>query len=193
MLGGAEGEPWWEMWVEAPTVAGSLETPAWAARGPERVSRREPRAAWEQGPPSPSQGRQRGGWDGHPRGRAAAAEPTNSCSRSTRVPARVPAGSHGGPLDAAGASREAGAAVETGPHRGGGHRAAMLGRGAFLEAPPEGRRGHSHTARPAMLRLRRRVWGPDPGLRGPAATPGLGPRGSPVERLLVDRTLHWLH
>lgn len=34
MLGGAEGEPWWETWVEAPTVAGSLETPAWGAGRP---------------------------------------------------------------------------------------------------------------------------------------------------------------
>lgn len=77
VLGGAEGEPWWERWVEGTTVIRSLETPAWGAgKDQEGVRRREPRhrLAREQGPPSPSAGLAEKRLDGHPPGRAAAAQ-----------------------------------------------------------------------------------------------------------------------
>lgn len=73
VLGGAEGEPWWERWVEGTTVTRSLQTPAWGAgKDQEGVRRREPwagprhRLAREQGPPSPSAGLAEKRLDGHP-------------------------------------------------------------------------------------------------------------------------------
>lgn len=95
VLGGAEGEPWWERWVEGTTVTRSLQTPAWGAgKDQEGVRRREPwagprhRLAREQGPPSPSAGLAEKRLDGHPPGRAAAQADELCGSHGARVPSR---------------------------------------------------------------------------------------------------------